>query len=503
MSSLTEKPEWKSLKSHKDTLPPLKEMSNRYTIDNKGLHLDYSKNTATKETIGLLVDLAKSCQLEEWRDKMFSGEKINNTQDRAVLHTALRSPNTAEVNVDGENIIPFVHKTLERMKEISDRIREDKKITDVVNVGVGGSDLGPHTVCGALRSIANGPNMHFISNLDGTHANETLDKIKPENTVFLISSKSFSTQETMTNAQTIRKWFLQTMPEEEIDKHFIALSSHKNRVADFGISEDNMISFRNWVGGRFSLWSPIGLSICISVGFENFKELLSGAHEMDNHFKTAPLDKNIPALMGLLGVWYRNFWGAESYTVLPYAENLHRLTTFLQQVDMESNGKSVDRDGEEVDYQTGPVLFGKAGTNGQHAFYQLIHQGTSLIPCDFILVKDLPNTNDEHQTKLLANGLAQSDALMYGQTLEQANGDPHHVFNGNIPSNTIVLDKLTPFTLGQLIALYEHKIFVQGIIWNLNSFDQPGVDLGKELANNILANGASSPLHKFVLETKV
>ncbi len=491
MTSLTQRPEWKSLKSHKETLPPLKELNNRLTLSNQGVMLDYSKNSVTEETLTKLIALAKACDLEDWRDKMFSGDKINNTEERAVLHTALRA---------SHGLTPSVDDTLARMKDISAKIRAEGKITDVVNIGIGGSDLGPHMVCESLKHLENTPRVHFVSNVDGAHITQTLKYLDPKTTLFLIASKTFTTQETMTNAHTARTWFLNTCSEKDIPEHFLALSTNKDAVITFGIPEENMFPFKDWVGGRYSLWSSIGLSICLSVGFDNFRSLLDGASAMDQHFKTAPLDQNMPVILGLLGVWYRNFWAAESVALLPYAQGLHRFPAFLQQMDMESNGKSVTRDGQSVNYATGPIIFGEAGTNGQHAFYQLIHQGTSLIPCDFILIKKPYNGNADHHKKLLANGLAQADALMNGQTLEEAGSDPHRVFEGNRPSNTIVLDELSPFHLGQLIALYEHKVFVQGIIWGLNSFDQPGVELGKILANNILKNGATTPLHRYVLE---
>ena len=500
MALLTQKPQWENLKRLKEELPELKKLKNDLTLEHKGLYLDYSKNAISHQVIAELVALAKSCELEQWRDKMFTGEKINNTEDRAVLHTALRAPREAVVNFQGENVMPFIHNTLKRMNAASGALRVQENITDIVNIGIGGSDLGPYMVCEALKHYASGPQVHFVSNVDGAHINETLKGLNPKTTLFLIASKTFTTQETMTNAHTARAWFLKSMQESDIANHFMALSTNLDAVTDFGIAPENMFPFKDWVGGRYSLWSSIGLSICMAIGFDKFEELLAGAHAMDMHFKTAPLDHNMPVLLGLLGVWYRNFWNAEAHAVLPYAQNLHRFPAFLQQMDMESNGKTVTRYGKKTDYDTGPIIFGEAGTNGQHAFYQLIHQGSSMIPADFILVKKPYNGNHDHHKKLLANGLAQTDALMHGQTLSQANGDPHRVFNGNVPTNTIVLDELTPFNLGQLIALYEHKVFVQGTIWDLNSFDQPGVELGKTLANKILNDGPQTKLHKYVLE---
>jgi len=488
---ITQTPEWNALKEHQKTIPELKTLDNNFTLSHQGLYLDYSKNACTNKTIDKLLDLAKACGLEKWQEKLFAGEAINNTENRAVLHALLRAPKD---NNDEKSI--FVHDVLQRMKGTSETVRKEGKITDVVNIGIGGSDLGPYMVCESLKHLSDGPKVHFVSNVDGAHINETLKELSPKTTLFLIASKTFTTQETMTNAQTAREWFLNDMRKEDIKDHFFALSTNKDAVTAFGIAEENMFPFRDWVGGRYSLWSSIGLSICMAVGFDRFRELLDGAHAMDTHFRTAPLDKNIPVIMAMLGIWYRNFWKYTTYAVLPYAQALHRFPAFLQQMDMESNGKSVDRDGEKIDYDTGPVIFGEAGTNGQHAFYQLIHQGTTTIPSDFILVKAAYNGNNDHHKKLLANGLAQADALMLGQNHD----DPHRIFKGNIPSNTLVIDVLSPFNVGQLIALYEHKVFVQGIIWNLNSYDQPGVELGKTLANDILKQGAKTNLHRYVLD---
>ncbi len=503
-SSLTRKPEWKKLAENRLKLENMHMRDlfvkdparySKYHLKVDGMLLDFSKHRFTDETLQLLTGLARACQVEEWRDRMFNGDHINSTEDRAVLHTALRRPKSDKLVVDGENVIPYVHECLDKLKAFSDRVRggewtgyKGDRITDVVNIGIGGSDLGPLMVCEALKPFSDRSiNLHFISNVDGTHVAETLRSLSPETTLFIISSKTFTTQETMTNAETARGWFLERTGEPEaVAKHFVAVSTNTQAVKAFGIDEANMFPFRDWVGGRYSLWSSIGLSICISVGFENFRKLLDGAYAMDRHFCEAPLEKNMPVIMALLGIWYRNFWDAQSYAVLPYDQYLSRFPAYLQQMDMESNGKSVGRDNRRVDYQTGPVLFGEPGTNGQHAFYQLIHQGTALIPCDFIAPVSTQNKVGNHHQLLLANVLAQPQALMQGRTVEEAGGNPQKAFEGNRPSTTILLDEVNPFCLGMLIALYEHKVFVQGIIWNLNSYDQWGVELGKVLAKNIL-----------------
>lgn len=506
------KNEWKALMQLKDSLEGrhMRAMFSadtarfdRYSIRAERVLFDYSKNRITDDVMTALIALAKSCGVEEWRDKMFSGEKINITEGRAVLHTALRAPVNADIRVDGENVVPFVHDVLERMKKFSDDVRSGKweghtgkRIRDIVNIGIGGSDLGPYMVCEAMKPYTP-PHirMHFVSNVDGTHLSETLKEIDAEETLFIIASKTFTTQETMANAAAAKKWLVERLDDEAaVATHFCALSTNAEAVKAFGIRESNMFPFRDWVGGRYSLWSAIGLSICLAIGFENFRALLDGAHAADKHFRQAPLEKNIPVIMAILGVWYRNFWGADAHAVLPYDQYLHRFPAFLQQMDMESNGKDVDREGQPIhDYKTGPVIFGEPGTNGQHAFYQLIHQGTQFIPCDFIGSVRSHNLLGNQHTLLLNNMLAQSQALMQGRTSEEAKNYLPRVFGGNRPSNTILFDILDPFNLGFLIALYEHKVFVQGIIWNINSFDQFGVELGKELAN-ALEKGQGSTL---------
>lgn len=473
----------------------------RFSLRVGGVLLDYSKNRITEETMALLVRLAEEADVAGWRERMFAGEKINHTENRAVLHVALRNRSNAPVIVDGEDAMPKVNAVIERMGAFAEKVRNGEwrgytgeRITDVVNIGIGGSDLGPQMVCQALKPYRH-PRLkvHFISNIDGAHVKETLESLNPETTLFIVSSKTFTTQETMTNAHTAREWFLaQAQAGKHVAKHFVAVSTNREAVIAFGIDPANMFEFWEWVGGRYSLWSAIGLSIVLAVGAERFVELLEGAHEMDKHFRTAPLDRNLPVILALLGVWYNNFFGAESHVILPYDHYLRSLPAYLEQADMESNGKSVDRDGNPVDYATGQIIWGATGINGQHAFYQLLHQGTRLIPADFI-VSLAPHVPDmqEHHDILIANFLAQTEALMRGRTLEETRvqtgqASPYKVFDGNHPSNAIVLDTLTPHTLGMLIALYEHKIFVQGVIWNLDSYDQWGVELGKQLASRIL-----------------
>lgn len=473
----------------------------RFSLRVGGVLLDYSKNRITEETMALLVRLAEEADVAGWRERMFAGEKINHTENRAVLHVALRNRSNAPVIVDGEDVMPKVNAVIERMGAFAEKVRSGEwrgctgeRITDVVNIGIGGSDLGPQMVCQALQPYRH-PRLkvHFISNIDGAHVKETLESLNPETTLFIVSSKTFTTQETMTNAHAAREWFLaQAQAGKHVAKHFVAVSTNREAVIAFGIDPANMFEFWEWVGGRYSLWSAIGLSIVLAVGAERFVELLEGAHEMDKHFRTAPLDRNLPVILALLGVWYNNFFGAESHVILPYDHYLRSLPAYLQQADMESNGKSVDRDGNPVDYATGQIIWGATGINGQHAFYQLLHQGTRLIPADFI-VSLAPHVPDmqEHHDILIANFLAQTEALMRGRTLEETRvqtgqASPYKVFDGNHPSNAIVLDTLTPHTLGMLIALYEHKVFVQGVIWNLDSYDQWGVELGKQLASRIL-----------------
>ncbi|EGO4465306.1 glucose-6-phosphate isomerase [Escherichia coli O35:H4] len=471
--------------------------------------VDYSKNRITEETLAKLQDLAKECDLAGAIKSMFSGEKINRTENRAVLHVALRNRSNTPILVDGKDVMPEVNAVLEKMKTFSEAIISGewkgytgKAITDVVNIGIGGSDLGPYMVTEALRPYKNHLNMHFVSNVDGTHIAEVLKKVNPETTLFLVASKTFTTQETMTNAHSARDWFLKaTGDEKHVAKHFAALSTNAKAVGEFGIDTANMFEFWDWVGGRYSLWSAIGLSIVLSIGFDNFVELLSGAHAMDKHFSTTPAEKNLPVLLALIGIWYNNFFGAETEAILPYDQYMHRFAAYFQQGNMESNGKYVDRNGNVVDYQTGPIIWGEPGTNGQHAFYQLIHQGTKMVPCDFIAPAITHNPLSDHHQKLLSNFFAQTEALAFGKSrevVEQEYRDqgkdpatldyvvPFKVFEGNRPTNSILLREITPFSLGALIALYEHKIFTQGVILNIFTFDQWGVELGKQLANRIL-----------------
>ncbi|MBC8948027.1 MULTISPECIES: glucose-6-phosphate isomerase [Xenorhabdus] len=471
--------------------------------------VDYAKNRITAETLEKLQALAQETDLASAIRSMFSGEKINRTEDRAVLHIALRNRSNTPIMVDGEDVMPQVNAVLAKMKSFSERIiggewrgYTGKAITDVVNIGIGGSDLGPYMVTEALKAYKNHLNMHFVSNVDGTHIAETLKNLDPETTLFLVASKTFTTQETMTNAHSARHWFLQSaIDEAHIAKHFAALSTNEHEVKKFGIDTQNMFEFWDWVGGRYSLWSAIGLSIALSIGYENFEQLLSGAHAMDKHFEQTTFEQNIPVLLALIGIWYNNFFGAETEAILPYDQYMHRFAAYFQQGNMESNGKYVDRDGNPVNYQTGPIIWGEPGTNGQHAFYQLIHQGTKLIPCDFIAPAMSHNPVSDHHSKLLSNFFAQTEALAFGKTQAQveaefaqagknaedvANVVPFKVFEGNRPTNSILLREITPFSLGALIAMYEHKIFVQGAILNIFSFDQWGVELGKQLANRIL-----------------
>lgn len=478
------------------------------TFDDQML-VDYSKNRITEETLAKLQDLAKECDLAGAIKSMFSGEKINRTENRAVLHVALRNRSNTPILVDGKDVMPEVNAVLEKMKTFSEAIISGewkgytgKAITDVVNIGIGGSYPRPYMVTEALRPYKNHLNMHFVSNVDGTHIAEVLKKVNPETTLFLVASKTFTTQETMTNAHSARDWFLKAAGDEKhVAKHFAALSTNAKAVGEFGIDTANMFEFWDWVGGRYSLWSAIGLSIVLSIGFDNFVELLSGAHAMDKHFSTTPAEKNLPVLLALIGIWYNNFFGAETEAILPYDQYMHRFAAYFQQGNMESNGKYVDRNGNVVDYQTGPIIWGEPGTNGQHAFYQLIHQGTKMVPCDFIAPAITHNPLSDHHQKLLSNFFAQTEALAFGKSrevVEQEYRDqgkdpatldyvvPFKVFEGNRPTNSILLREITPFSLGALIALYEHKIFTQGVILNIFTFDQWGVELGKQLANRIL-----------------
>lgn len=516
---LTQSKQWTNLKNHYEQemknvhmrdLFNDEDRFNKYSIrlDNIGILFDYSKNIIDDKTKQLLLDLVTASDLKSWTEKIFSGVKINWTEKRAVLHSALRNMSDKPVYVDGKDVMIDIKKVLNKMKDFTEQLRSGKwkgatgkEIKAVINIGIGGSDLGPRMVCEALKYYADGPQVYFVSNVDGADIYEVLKKLDPKTSLFIVASKTFTTQETMTNANTARKWLVEKLGESAIKNHFVALSTNKEKVAEFGIDTNNMFEFWNFVGGRYSLWSAIGLPIACSVGFDKFKELLEGAYEMDQHFINAPIDQNIPVIMAVLGVWYNNFFNAQSYTVLPYSQYLHRFTAFLQQSDMESNGKTINRNGEKVDYQTGQVLWGEPGTNGQHSFYQLIHQGTKLIPSDFIGIVNPPERIGDHHEKLMSNFFAQPEALAFGLTREQAidalekSGAskediemlaPHKVFEGNKPTNSILLDELTPKTLGALIAMYEHKIFVQGIIWQVNSYDQWGVELGKKLANVIL-----------------
>jgi glucose-6-phosphate isomerase len=470
--------------------------------------IDYSKNIINQETVDLLLELAKEMGLKKAISDYFDGEIINQTENRAVLHTALRAEESAIINVDGQNVVPEIYDVKRKIKAFSNEIitgertgYTGKPFTDIVNIGIGGSDLGPAMVVEALQFYKNHLNVHFVSNVDGDHVNEIIKKLNPETTLFVVVSKTFTTQETLTNSETIRKWFLASATQEDVAKHFVAVSTNIQKVTEFGINPDNVFPMWDWVGGRFSLWSAVGLTISLAVGFDNFDELLAGANEMDTHFKTADFDQNMPVTLALLSVWYNNFFGAESEALIPYTQYLQKLAPYLQQGTMESNGKSVGRDGNPVNYETGTIIWGAPGTNAQHAFFQLIHQGTKLIPADFIgFVKPLYGDEDHHD-KLMSNYFAQTEALMHGKTAEKVQAEfdkqgldaeeakflsPFKVFTGNKPTNTILIEKLTPKSLGSLIALYEHKIFVQGVIWNIFSFDQWGVELGKQLANSIL-----------------
>jgi glucose-6-phosphate isomerase len=481
----------------------------KYSLVFNDILFDYSKNRVTARTMELLFELAQLAEVPLWTERMFIGEKINVTENRAVLHTALRNRSNKPVLVDGEDVMPQINAVLAQMRRFCDEVRSGhwrghtgKAITDVVNIGIGGSDLGPMMVCEALKPYAQaGLNVHFVSNVDGSQIVETLKPLNPETTLFIVASKTFTTQETITNAKSARVWLLDALDDEAaVARHFVALSTNTKAVAAFGIDTNNMFEFWDWVGGRYSLWSAIGLSIAVYIGMDNFEELLTGAYEMDQHFRHTPLEKNIPVIMALLGIWYNNFFEADSYAIFPYDQYLHRLPAYLQQGDMESNGKHVARGGEYVEWATGPIIWGEPGTNGQHAFFQLVHQGNKLIPADFLAPIESHNPVDGHHTILLSNFFAQTEALMRGRTEVEARAEleaagmkgealekllPHKVFEGDRPTNSILYQKLTPKTLGSLIAMYEHKIFVQGIIWDINSFDQWGVELGKQLAQVI------------------
>lgn len=506
---------WTALASHVAEVPPMRELFDRdpdrfkrYSLQTCGILADYSKNRITDQTMRLLLDLARAAGVAEKIEAMFQGQRINTTEDRAVLHVALRMNEDEQLLLDRKNVVEDVHQVLAQMDRFVSQIRSGKwlgstgePICDVVNIGIGGSDLGPKMVVEALEFYRqHNLNFHFVSNIDGTHIARTLKSVRPETTLFLIASKTFTTQETLTNAHTARDWFLQQGgTQKDIARHFAALSTNEAAVREFGIDPANMFEFWDWVGGRYSLWSAIGLPIALAIGMSGFRELLAGARDMDQHFRTAPFEKNLPVILALLGVWYRNFYGFDSHAVLPYDQYLEFFPRYLQQADMESNGKSVTKDGQQVSWGTGPVLWGEPGTNGQHAFYQLLHQGTTVVPCDFLAPVHPLHKVGKHHPILLANFLAQTEALMRGRTREEAEAElsalppekraalaPHKVFPGNRPSNSLMYDRLTPRVLGSLIALYEHKIFVQGLIWNINSFDQMGVELGKQLANAIL-----------------
>lgn len=510
---------WEKLTTHyrslkKTTLQELfakdKDRFSKFSLQTKDILVDFSKNNITNETLNLLLSLAKECQLDKAIAAQCRGELINETENRAVLHTALRNFSGKPVYTNGKNVMPEVKKVLKQMKEFCHRIHSGKhkgytgkKIRTIVNIGIGGSDLGPLMVTEALKPYwLKGIKTYFISNVDGSHIAETLKKVNPEETLFLIASKTFTTQETMTNAFTAREWFLQKAKQEKyIGKHFVALSTNDAAVTQFGIDKQNMFAFWDWVGGRYSLWSAIGLSIALTIGYDNFEQLLKGAHQIDRHFQKMPFSENIPVILALIGIWHTNFYGAQTEAILPYDQYLHRFSAYFQQGNMESNGKRIDRNGKPVRYATGPIIWGEPGTNGQHAFYQLIHQGTPLIPCDFIAPAQTHNPLGDHHEKLLSNFFAQTQALLEGKSANQVKKElikqglsaleikkllPFKVFPGNKPTNSILLKKITPYSLGELIAIYEHKIFVQGVIWNIFSFDQWGVELGKQLANKIL-----------------
>ncbi len=523
MSQINQSLIWQSLNQHKKDIESisLREMFksnpnrfNQFHIQFNDLLLDYSKHRITKETINLLVKLAKEADVEGWRSRMFAGEKINTTEHRAVLHTALRNQNHSPIMSDGEDVMPKIKSVLKKMRSFSEEVRSGqwkgftgKAITSVINIGIGGSDLGPAMVCQALRAYGSKTiTPYFVSNVDGADLSQALEKCNPETTLFIVASKTFTTQETMTNAFSARNWFLKVAKDSQhIKKHFVALSTNHHAVSQFGIDTENMFEFWDWVGGRYSLWSAIGLSIALYIGMDGFEELLKGGFEMDEHFKTAPIEQNIPMMMGLLGIWYINFFNFPTHAILAYDQGLSKLAPYLQQADMESNGKFINRDGEHIDFHTGPVIWGEVGTNGQHAFYQLLHQGTEIVPADFIMPIEsqyaIGKDGNEHHKILLSNFIAQTQSLMLGKTYDEARAEiekqgyegediesfiPQKTFEGNRPTSSILFQKLSPNTLGQIIAMYEHKIFTQGIIWNINSFDQWGVEYGKQIAKQVL-----------------
>jgi glucose-6-phosphate isomerase len=519
MSTLTASAEWQALIAHQKKLSSCHvrdlfvsdpKRFEKFSLIFNDILLDYSKNLITEETLSLLLALAQKVRVKNGIEKMFQGEHINFTENRSVLHTALRNLSGKALMVDGRDVMPEVKRVLQQMRRFSEDIRNGvlkgysgKRFRHVINIGIGGSDLGPVMVTEALKPCCHAElSLHFVSNIDGTHLSETLKRINAETSLFIVASKTFTTQETLTNANSARSWLLSHLKDEKaVAKHFVAVSTNATLVGNFGIDVNNMFEFWDWVGGRYSLWSAIGLPIMIAIGPDNFDQLLAGAYDMDQHFRSAPLVANMPVIMALIGLWYHDFWGAASLAILPYDQYLHRFPAYLQQLDMESNGKCVDRDGNAIDYATGPIVWGEPGTNGQHAFYQLIHQGTHLIPADFIAPCETHNVIGDHHAILLSNFFAQTEALMRGKTQEEARAElvasglsgeklerllPHKVFVGNKPSNSLLFKKLDPRTLGMLIALYEHKVFVQGTIWNINSFDQWGVELGKQLASKIL-----------------
>ena len=519
-SNPTQTNAWKALQKHfaevkdRHTLSLFEKdaaRADKFSIQWHDFYVDYSKNRIDEETLKLLVNLAEECGLKDAIGKYFGGDLINNTEKRAVLHTALRAPENSVVNVDGKNVMPEVAAVKHKMKQFSEEVIAGKRkgftgkaFTDVVNIGIGGSDLGPAMVTEALKFYKNHLNVHFISNVDGDHVLETIKHLNPETTLIVIVSKTFTTLETLSNALTVKEWFLKAGSEKDIAKHFVAVSTNLQEIDKFGIDPDNVFPMWDWVGGRFSLWSAVGLSIALSVGYDNFEKLLKGAHAMDEHFRTAPFEKNIPVVLALLSVWYNNFYGAESQAIIPYTQYLHRFAAYLQQGIMESNGKQTDRDGNAIPYQTGVIIWGEPGTNSQHAFFQLIHQGTKLIPTDFIGFKHSLHGNADHHNKLMANFFAQTEALLKGKTeaeVRKEMGDkvnealvPFKVFTGNRPTTSFLIDKLTPESLGSLIAMYEHKIFVEGLIWSIYSYDQWGVELGKQLASKILKDIAGAEI---------
>lgn len=532
---LLDRPAWKALSEHwlnvrdlhmRDLFDADSLRFEKFSLKFNDILLDFSKNRITEETVSLLAQLARESELEAWIEKMFTGELINHTEKRAALHTALRNRNDSPVKVDGHDVMPDIHRVLERMEFISHSIRNgewkgysNRNIIDVVNLGVGGSDLGPVMVTEALRPYGkSGLRVHFVSNVDPSHICDTLRTLNPETTLFIVSSKSFTTQDTIANAKTARDWLLETARDEDVvAQHFIAVAANTEAAKEFGIAEENILEMWDWVGGRYSLWSSIGLSIAIYIGMDRFNALLEGAFEMDEHFRYTPFEKNLPVILALLGIWYNNFFHADSYAVLPYDQHLHRFPAFLQQVDMESNGKSVTRSGEHTDYSTGPIVWGELGITGQHAFYQSLHQGTKLVPTDFMVPIESLNPVGDHHTILLSNFFAQTQALTRGRTKEEARLEleaeglsadeiehllPYKIFKGNKPSNTILFRALTPRTLGSIIAMYEHKIFVQGVIWDINSFDQWGVELGKQLADTIFKQlSARKPVNNHDVST--